>query len=247
MLQNYKLEPGPITLYAQLAGILRERIKSGAWPHGSEIPSLEELAQQFNVARVTVRLAMQMLSKEGLVSSHRGRRSVVTYASAPDKNPLYLSFDLISPTSPEYRITILSRQEVEAEQLGEPFFGTAQGRYLCVRKIDVEGGMPYSTSTHFISLPVYQRFPDKAEEDVKLTRLVRDATRGVLAECHERIGVGAADPEESQHLECQLSAPVARVRRVFVNAEQNILYCARFTYRGDRFGIERDITSMILG
>lgn len=246
-MQNYKLEPGPVTLYAQLAGILREQIKSGAWPHGSDIPSLEELAQQFNVARVTVRLAMQMLSKEGLVSSHRGRRSMVTYSSAQDKNPLFMSFDLISPTTPDYRITVLSREEVAQEQLGEPFTGVPRGRYMCLRKTDAEGGMPYSTSTHFIALPIYRKFPEGAEDEIKIARLMRDNTRGILAECRDRVMVAAAELEEAQQLECQLSAPVARVRRVFMDADKHILYYAQLTFRGDRFGIERDITSMIKG
>lgn len=247
MLQTYKLEPGPITLYAQLAGILRERIKSGAWPHGSEIPSLDELAQQFNVARVTARLAMQMLAKEGLVFSHRGRRSVVTYASAPDVTPLFMSIDLISPTTPAYQITILSLEEVSAEQLGEPFSGVSSGQYMCLRKTDAEGGMPYSTSTHFIALPVFRQFPKGAEKDVKIARLMRDHTLGILTECGDRVSVGAAEVEEAQQLECPLSAPVARIRRIFMDGDQNILYYAQLTFRGDRFGIERDITSMILG
>lgn len=244
-MQNYKLEPGPVTLYAQLAGILREQIKSGAWPHGSAIPTLEELAQQFNVARVTVRLAMQMLAKEGLVSSHRGRRSVVTYSSAQDKTPLFMSFDLISPTTPDYLITVISREEVAQEQLGEPFTGVPHGPYMCLRKIDAEGGLPYSASTHFIALPIYRKFPEGADQDIKIARLLRDHTRGILAECRDRVAVGAAELEEAQQLGCQLSAPVARVSRIFMDANQHILYYAQLTFRGDRFGLERDITSMI--
>ncbi len=56
----------------QLASILREKIRSGEWPSGHELPSLDELSEQYGVARVTARQATQVLMGEGLVSSARG-------------------------------------------------------------------------------------------------------------------------------------------------------------------------------
>ncbi|VTU27156.1 putative HTH-type transcriptional regulator YurK [Variovorax sp. PBL-H6] len=241
----YRLESGPVTLYAQLAGILRERVKSGVWPNGAEIPTLEELAAEFNVARVTVRQAMQILMKEGLVSSQRGRRTFVTYTPAEDKNPLFLSINMVSSITPRYEINIISRDNVPEGYLGDPYMGKARGPYMRIRKVDFESGEPYSVSTHFISLPIYKRFGKVGEEQVKIARLVRDKSRGALHLCHERVTVDAADLEESQLLKCPLSAPVARIRRVFLDAKGDILYYALLTFRSDRFGIERDTTEMI--
>jgi len=244
-MQSHRLETGPVTLYAQLAGILRERVKSGVWPNGTELPTLEELAEEFGVARVTVRQAMQTLTKEGLVSSQRGRRTFVTYTPSQDKNPLFLSINMVSSVTPDYHIRIVSREEVPENYLGEPFTGTPRGPYMRIRKVDLEGGEPYSTSIHFIAQPIYQQFDKGAEEEIKIARLVRDKSRQVLDRCRERITVGAADLEESQLLDCPLSSPVARIRRVFTDAKGNILYYAQLTFRSDRFGIERDTTDMI--
>lgn len=245
-MQTIQLEPGPVALYAQLAGILRERVKSGVWPDGMSIPTLEELGEEFNVARVTVRQAMQILAKEELVSSRRGRRTVVTYNHAEDKNPLFLSINHVSAVTADYEIIIVSRDEVQANYLGEPFQGNPRGRYMRIRKIDNESGTPYSASTHFISLPIYKKFAKNAEEKVKIARLVRDKSHSLLKKCKERVTVGAADLGESQQLKCPLTAPVARIRRVFTDAKDDILYYAELTFRSDRFGIERDITSMIM-
>ena len=244
---SFRLESGPVTLYAQVAGILREQIRSSAWPDGEGIPSLEELAVQFNVARVTVRQAMQMLIQEGLVSSQRGRRSFVTYKAPVDRNPLFASINLISSNSPDYATTIISRDEVPASYIEAPFMGVPNGPYMRVRKVDHESGTPYSTSTTFVALSVYRRFPKDAEDQVKIARLVRDKARARLTECRERITVGAADVEEAKLLQTHLSAPVARVRRIFTDASNHILYYGESTYRSDRFGIERDITAQIKG
>ncbi len=241
----YRLQPGPVTLYAQLAGILRERIKRGAWANGHEIPTLEELAEEFGVARVTVRQAMQILIKESLVSSQRGRRTFVTYEPGEDTNPLFLSIDMVNAVTPQYEITVLDRDEVPAPYLGESFIGKAQGAYMRVTKVDVEGGEPYSTSTHYVALPIYKRFGKAADEQIKIARLVRDKSRGAVDTCHERVTVGAAELDESRHLRCALGAPVARISRVYLDAKGAILYYAQLTFRSDRFGIQRDITEMV--
>lgn len=247
MTSSFRLEPGPVTLYAQLAGILRERIKGGTWPNGGEIPTLEELAAEFSVARVTVRQAMQILIKEGLVSSQRGRRTFVTYAPAEDKSPLFLSIDMLNAVTPNYEASVISRDEVPESYLGEPFMGSPRGRYMRIRKVDSERGEPYSLSTNFVAMSVYKRFGKVGEDQVKIARLVRDKARNTLASCNERVTVGAADLEESQFLTCPLGAAVARIRRVFLDGKGDILYYGQLTYRGDRFGIERDITEMVKG
>lgn len=240
------LEAGPVALYAQLAGILRERIKSGTWPSASEIPTLPELAAEFGVARVTVRQAIQILVSEKLVSSQRGRRTFVTYnPGKQDKNPLFMSINLMSAVTPDYEIKILSRDDVSDTYLGSIFFGRPHGQYVRIRKVDYESGTPYSVSTHFIARQIFKRFPPASEGEVKIARLVRDRARNLLAECRERVTVGAADLEESQHLHCPMSSPVARVHRVFVDSNKHAIYFGSLTFRSDRFGIERDITDLV--
>ena len=161
------------------------------------------------------------------------------------EDPLVLSINMVSSVTPQYEITVISRDKVPDSYLGDPYMGKARGPYMRIRKIDFESGEPYSVSTHFVSLPIYTRFGKVGEDQVKIARLVRDKSRGALHLCHERVTVGAADLDESQCLKCPLSAPVARIRRVFLDVKGDILYYALLTFRSDRFGIERDTTDLI--
>ena len=45
----------PVPRYARLAQLLRQRIDKGVWKPGEQLPRLEDLMQEFDVARVTVR------------------------------------------------------------------------------------------------------------------------------------------------------------------------------------------------
>ena len=52
---------------------------------GDKIATLEELEREFNVARVTVRQAIELLQSEGLLKSHQGRGTFVTKTVEHDR------------------------------------------------------------------------------------------------------------------------------------------------------------------
>jgi GntR family transcriptional regulator len=60
---------GPVPPSQQLANILREQILSGEIPPGRRIPSFVELEQDYDIARDTIRKAVQVLKDEGLVET----------------------------------------------------------------------------------------------------------------------------------------------------------------------------------
>ena len=240
------LQPGPITLYAQLASILRSRIISGAWASGEEIPTLEELAAEFSVARVTVRQAIQMLASENLISSHRGRRTIVTHK--PSNYPILWSIGAVERDTSDFSLSILTREEIDSSQMPsrDIFVGDLAGKYMYIRKIDMESKVPYSLSSNYISSNLFRKFPDLAEERIKVTRLVRDYGGKTAVTWKEQLTVGTADYIEAGHLQCPLAEPIARVTRVCVETATNkIRYVGFFAYIGSRYKTERDITAQI--
>jgi DNA-binding GntR family transcriptional regulator len=66
----------PVTKPDQLAGVLRDRIKSGALR--GRLPSTAELMAQFNVAKPTVLKAVRTLKAEKLVEGRQGMGVFVT-------------------------------------------------------------------------------------------------------------------------------------------------------------------------
>lgn len=241
-----KLRPGPIALYVQLASIMRAQIKAGAWIDGAEVPTIDELCARYGVARVTVRQALQMLAAEGLVASQRGRRTLVTYdARKPDAAPLYAVMEPMLVMAADHVITVLDRTEVADLPAASHFHGQARGPYMRVRKIHSESGAPYCTMEVHIAADLYRRLPQGADEHEKLARLVRMHADPPLATGRERLTVAAADFEEAAALAYPMSAPVARLARVFCDENERIIYFGQFSYRGDRFGSERDLSAYV--
>jgi GntR family transcriptional regulator len=64
-------------LYHQIADDMRTRIRSGSWPAGSRLASETELTRTYGASRITVRQALEILAREGLLSRQPGRGTFV--------------------------------------------------------------------------------------------------------------------------------------------------------------------------
>ena len=64
-------------LYRQLAGSLQQRIRSGALPARTRLPTVRQLAQQLGVTRLTVHSAYAELQSVGWVEATVGRGTFV--------------------------------------------------------------------------------------------------------------------------------------------------------------------------
>lgn len=63
---------------AQIADIFRQRIACGVWTQGFRLPANEDLAAEFGVSRVTIRQAVELLARDGMIEAQQGRGTFVT-------------------------------------------------------------------------------------------------------------------------------------------------------------------------
>lgn len=240
--QSSLLKAGPVTLYAQLAEILRRKIVAGVWAYGDPIPTLEELAEEYEVARVTARQAIQMLSAEGLLSSHRGRRTTVTYDAKTQ--PVFMSVGSVERDTPDFRLRVFS-SEPGMPAREDLFFGRLSDAYWLISKADMDAGSTYSVSQNFIARKLFDRFPEGAIERIKVARLVSEYGRDMVSVWKEKVTVGMSDEDESRLLGCALLTPVARITRICADVEGTVLYVGKLTYLGSRYETQRDITHLM--
>ncbi len=65
-------------LYVQIYSIFMEKIVSGEWPAGTQIPIEDELCGIYDVSKVTVREAIFELVREGYLKRQQGKGTFVT-------------------------------------------------------------------------------------------------------------------------------------------------------------------------
>lgn len=65
-------------LYLQLADVLREQIENGALKENEQIQTEKELSEVYNVSRITVRKALEVLTEEELLTRKQGMGTFVS-------------------------------------------------------------------------------------------------------------------------------------------------------------------------
>src|SRR5215469_14030264 len=63
--------------YQKLKNTLKEKIIKGVYKPGEVLPSEHDLREQYKLARFTVRQALEELVKEGFITKHKGKGSIV--------------------------------------------------------------------------------------------------------------------------------------------------------------------------
>ena len=63
--------------YLQIADDIRSRILDGTLSQGDKLPSEVELMSDYGVSRIVVRMAVEVLESEGLVTKRQGKGSFV--------------------------------------------------------------------------------------------------------------------------------------------------------------------------
>lgn len=104
--------PGPVDRrkqYVRIADEMRRDIASGRYPVGESLPSIAELAERFNVAKMTVSNAIGALRDDGLIQTRQGSPSIVVAmpGEAGDEGPQHSEeFQLITGQLQEMRAAI---------------------------------------------------------------------------------------------------------------------------------------------
>lgn len=197
-----------IPLYLKLASILREKIKRGGWELGEQLPTLPELQEDYGVARATIRQAVGILQKEGLISSARGRGTFVTFepqaqVQIPTYDPLGLE--------PGFRIEILKREPcstcsdvgISMDPLSGPFIQISKRHYFNNR--------PYSLVDICLPRRLYDKLPSDGDQTQLYSQLIRDHTNIVGLCGNQTITIIRADFDTAAALDLPFSSPLAQI------------------------------------
>lgn len=227
--------------YAQLALLFRRRIERDVWPPGAQLPTLPALMREFAVARVTVRQAINLLARDGLVEAHRGRGTFVT-GRPVDRRGLRLATTLASLASiyrdDEPKLTLI--EEASATPRLDPEDGIPAPRYRFLRRVHSRDGEAYCVISLFLDERVFRKAPARFRKRTVVPVLL-DLKDVRIAKAWQTLSIGTADVEVAQLIGMPVNAPVAEVRRVCRDESGTVIYLAEVTYRGDYIKLEMDL------
>lgn len=231
----------PVPRYAQLADLFRGRISRGIWKKGAALPTIEQLTEEFDVARVTVRQAINLLAREGLVSPERGRGTYVN--SVPQRSPSLRLGMTLRDLADVYRhdkpqLTLL--EQASAMPRLAPADGEAAPAYHFMRRVHSRAGERYCVISIYIDQRIFKKASSRFRKETIIPVLL-EIPGLKISRASQTIEIGKADMEIAQHLGVAVNTPVAEVRRVCVAADGTVVYLGEVTYRGDYIHLEMDL------
>ena len=232
---------GPMPRYAQLADILRRRIARNRWPPGTQLPTLQALMQEFDVARVTVRQAMELLARDGLVSAERGRGTFVTSQPARERGlMLETSLQALADVYRNDTPNLTLIEEAAATPQLFPRDGTPASQYRFMRRVHSRDGEAYCVISIYIDERVFRMAPRRFRRETVVPVLL-ELARVTVSRAWQTLEIGIADVLVARHLSIPVNAPVAEVRRVCQDPHGTVIYLGEVTYRGDYIHLEMDL------
>lgn len=235
------LARSPVPRYVQIADLLRQRIARGGWSAGMRVPSNEELMREFDVSRITVRQAVDVLARDGLLEARQGTG---TFVSGEVRDDRWLRVETsLADLAEVYRDTkpeILNLAEATAAPSLRPEDGLPAPSYFFMKRVHSHQGRPYCVISIYLDERVFRKQPDRFRAETVIPILTQMRSPAV-AKARQTLTIGTAGLEVARHLGIASHAPVAEVRRVFNAADETVIYLGEVTYRGDFIHLEMDL------
>jgi len=221
-------------LHRRIAEAVRRSIRSGVYPPGAQLPSERELAEEFDVARGTVRQALATLRAEGVVASRKGARGVVLSEPRAQSFSELLSFSAWARSlgeEPSGRVVELVRRYADGADgrrldvaEGDPVFSLVRVRMLGRTPVMIE-------RTTFVESVGRLVAAVDLEADSIYARL---AERGVVfAQARHYVSAISADEEDAELLDVPPGTALLRQVRRTTSPEGVPLEWSDDRYLGD--------------
>jgi GntR family transcriptional regulator len=230
-----------VPLYIQVSSVMRQRIEAEQWRTGQKIPTLVELEKEFQVARVTVRQAIELLRQDGLLYCQQGRGTFV--ANKPvSRHWVKLATDwnvLVSAIRENVprRIKVDNPPAFPVLAEGE---GTPARGYVFLRSVQYKNDQPYGVVNLHLASEIFERDPQNFTEHPALSVLAERKDIAVQ-HAHQTVVIGSANLEKADLLKIALGAPTAECRCIVLDDNGVAIYVADITYRSDSIKLHIDL------
>ncbi len=240
---NTILHDSSAPYYRQLYEILRKDIVDGERPPGDLLPSEKELINRFEVSRITVRTALEMLVQDGLIYRRRGLGTFVATPKIEQGLTQIISFTedmrrrgFQAETAVLSSFTMPAPRDI-AKQLDIP----VREEIAYLQRLRLADGEPLSIESshliHRLSPGVLRG--DYANEPLR--EVLKNKYDLHLVRATQVIRAIAASKEQAQKLSITPGAPLFFIERVSYSQYDRPVEFLQLAHRGDRYTLHNEL------
>lgn len=228
---------GELPLHVQIHEHLRQSINSQKLKAGDAVGSERELAEKFNVSRMTVRQAFRSLRQEGLIYQERGvgtfvaRRKLDVHTRNLGGFTEEMRQRGFAPSSKVLQL----RREAASAQAAESLGIETDAEVFRLERLRLVDGVPMAHETAFLPAKLCAELDDFDFEKFSLYEVLEKHFSVEIDHAEEVLEADCAAAPLAQLLGVKTNAPVLVVNRVVFTAFNRAVEAVRTIYRADRY------------
>jgi GntR family transcriptional regulator len=223
-------------LYYQIAARIRASVEGELSP-GAQVPSENELINEYNVSRNTVRLAIESLIKEGLVYRVKGKGTFVS----PERLQFGL-FRLVSFTEetqrrgmhPSSRVINLTKVS-PTPKIRQALNLQTDQQAFCIERLRIADEVPMAINHSFVPVHVCPALDQEDLVNGSIYRVIEEKYHLRIGYARQKLKPAVATEVEARLLEIAPGSPLLVVEGVACLVDNTPVEYARLIYRGDRY------------
>lgn len=223
-------------VYIQIHNQIKQDVENGKWRVGQRIPAERELAEQFEVSRMTLRQAIQTLVDDGILERHVGSGTFVANRKVQEKMSGVTSFtDLMlsagkTPSSKTifYHVTTPSQSEIERLQLKK------DQKVLRMERIRYGSDMPICYEVTAVPADLIEDF-SKEEVTSSLYKTLEVKAGLYPGRAIQTVSAMSASEKIAEYLEIRRGEALLRLRQISYLQDGRPFEYTHTQYVGDRF------------
>jgi GntR family transcriptional regulator len=229
-------------LYRQIYETLRNQIQEGTYPPGSRFPQQHALSREFKVSLMTLRQALDLLERDGLI---RRRHGIGTFVASPQ-----IDYDLfqfrtftgdLQARGEQVETRVLGARFISpdprvAEALGKP---GAEAVWL-LERLRVVRGRPMVYQCSHLPAPIGREVERHDLEHLSLRHILRFKLGIEIKQARETIYAVKLGRSEAGYLSRRAGVPAFLSERISYVANDRPVVFDRATIPGDHFRLIRE-------
>ena len=231
-------------LYVQMYSIIKDKIEAREWVPGSQIPTEDELCRTYTVSKVTVRMAIAELVRNGYLRKQQGKGTFVSH-SLPDLGitmKTKLTEDMFGEGVVARKEVLVKGVKVPPEDVRNYLRPEGDVYYILCKRV-VEGEPAYLEES-FVPLEVV---PDIEEVDVCQTpfyEMMQQKAAHKIQKVVQMIEIAEMTGDATAILKSENGAPMLVLHRLLVGTDGKPLAYTRLMGDGKKYKLQTELVQI---
>jgi len=232
-------------LYVQIYSIIKDKIETGEWPAGSQIPTEDELSKAHDVSKAPVRMAIAELVRNGYLRKQQGKGTFVS-PSLPDRGitmKTRLSEDMFGEGVVAKKEVLVKGVKVPPEDVRNYLKADGDIYYILCKRV-VEGEPAYLEES-FVPLAVV---PDIDEVDVCQTpfyEMMQTRSASKIQKVVQMIEISEMSGDASSILKARPGTSMLMLHRLLVDSDGRPLAYTRLMGDGKKYKLQTEMIQIV--